>query len=145
MLHRQGRSRPPRHGPNGQGTDQASPKRQHKPSMRPVRSMNRASMMNNMFGCAGGPFCNRKCAAGVVTCVCSRRLRMDVFRSIPATIVTSWCWRSWYMQLLFSCVKKIVVCPSCFFVCIGVRFSSLCLDLQAYLHVQWLRFHHVRT
>ena len=31
VLHRQGRSRPPRHGPNGQGTDQSSPKRQNQP------------------------------------------------------------------------------------------------------------------
>ena len=34
VLHRQGRSRPPRHGPNGQGTDQSSPKRQQKPTKR---------------------------------------------------------------------------------------------------------------
>ena len=31
VLHRQGRSRTPRHGPNGQGIDQLSPKRPHQP------------------------------------------------------------------------------------------------------------------
>ena len=32
VLHRQGRSRRPRHGPNGQCIEQSIPKRQHKPT-----------------------------------------------------------------------------------------------------------------
>ena len=32
VLHRQGRARRPRHGPNGQCIEQSSPKRQHKPT-----------------------------------------------------------------------------------------------------------------